>query len=103
MRGNVDELTTVAAESSIRNAGDDRSDIYRMVSPFAPFRRWLVRRSDECQPVLDQGNLPVSSSAASLDNRSQVVGMSCCFVPITALPATSTTAEIPVPVSAGCS
>ncbi len=73
MRGNVDERLLPSQLKAIHVQGDDRSDIYRMVT--ARLRHSgvkLVERSDEV-PVLDLGNISVSNSAASLDNRSQVV------------------------------
>ncbi|WP_024871594.1 LPS assembly lipoprotein LptE [Tolumonas lignilytica] len=75
MRGSDKANTKLLPEQlkAIHIEGDDRSDIYRMVS--ARLRHYGVRLVDRSDDVmeLDLGNITVSNSAASLDNRSQVV------------------------------
>ncbi len=73
MRGSMDEKLLPSQLTAIHVEGDNRSDIYRLVT--ARLRHSgvkLVDRSDDV-PVLNLGNISVSNSAASLDNRSQVV------------------------------
>lgn len=73
MRGDIDEKLLPSQLKAIHVVGDDRSDIYRMVT--ARLRHYgvqLVDDNDEV-PTLNLGNISIGSSAASLDNRSQVV------------------------------
>lgn len=73
MRGEIEEKLLPSQLKAIHVKGDDRSDIYRLVT--ARLRHYgvqLVDSNDEI-PTLDLGNINVSNSAASLDNRSQVV------------------------------
>ena len=73
MRGHVDQQLLPVQLKAIHVEGNNRSDIYRLVT--ARLRHSgvkLVDRSDDV-PVLSLGNISVSNSAASLDNRSQVV------------------------------
>jgi LPS-assembly lipoprotein len=73
MRGSMDEKLLPSQLKAIHVEGDDRSDIYRLVTTRLRHSGVkLVDNSDEV-PVLNLGNISVSNSAASLDNRSQVV------------------------------
>ena len=73
MRGSMDENLLPSQLKAIHVEGDDRSDIYRRVTTRLRHSGVkLVDSSDEV-PVLNLGNISVSNSAASLDNRSQVV------------------------------
>ena len=73
MRGSMDEKLLPSQLKAIHVEGDDRSDIYRLVTTRLRHSGVkLVDSSDEV-PVLNLGNISVSNSAASLDNRSQVV------------------------------
>ena len=73
MRGSMDEKLLPSQLKAIHVEGDDRSDIYRLViTRLRHSGVKLVDSSDEV-PVLNLGNISVSNSAASLDNRSQVV------------------------------
>ena len=73
MRGRMDEKLLPSQLKAIHVEGDDRSDIYRLVTTRLRHSGVkLVDNSDEV-PVLNLGNISVSNSAASLDNRSQVV------------------------------
>ena len=73
MRGSMDEKLLPSQLKAIHVEGDDRSNIYRLVTTRLRHSGvQLVDSSDEV-PVLNLGNISVSNSAASLDNRSQVV------------------------------
>ena len=73
MRGSMDEKLLPSQLKAIHVEGDDRSDIYRLVTTRLRHSGVkLVDSSDEV-PVLNLGNISISNSAASLDNRSQVV------------------------------
>ena len=83
--------------------GDDRSDIYRMVT--ARLRHYGVQLIDDNDeiPTLNLGNINVSNSAASLDNRSQVVEYVMLFNTDYSITMPPQTAQSSVRVLAGCS